>query len=287
MWIASYYANLSLSALSPFFFLALTISVVPFAFKPPAARQETPAAARQAHRDTLTVLGFVFAGIVLTLFLHRPDADDELYLGTTFSLLANADQSIQQVPGYGAGLYASQFSGIDAYEPFKAMVSYLTGLPVLDSYYLLVPSLMSALTVIVTYRLLRELIPEGWLFGMLFFLVVMLAWGDVHRTLANFGFVRMFQGKSVLVSAVVPALLLYAFLLRDRAQARYHSFLLTAALIVGVGVSRGGLIIGPLLLLFIALASIKPDTLGEGSKMLLMIAGISAVTILVVVYHCG
>ena len=98
------------------------------------------------------------------------------------------------------------------------MVSYITGLPLLDSYYLLVPALMSALTVIVTYRLLRKLVPEGWIIGMLFFFVVMLAWGDVHRTLANFGFVRMFQGKSVLVSAVVPALFLYFFLLRDRDQ---------------------------------------------------------------------
>src|SRR6188768_2238214 len=125
------------------------------------------------------------------------------------------------------------------------MVSYITGLPLLDSYYLLVPAIMSALTVIITYRLLRELIPEGWFIAMLFFFVVMLTWGDVHRTLANFGFVRMFQGKSVLVSTVVPALFLY-FLLRERGQAVYHGFLVGAVLITGVGFTRGGLIIGPL-----------------------------------------
>ena len=286
-WIASYFANVSFSATSPFLFLALAISVLPLGFKRPATRQQTPSAARQAHRDTLSVLVFVFAGILLTLFLHRPDADDELYLGTTFSLLANADQPLQQLPDYGAGLYANAFYGISAYEPLKAMVSYLTGLPLLDSYYLLVPSLMSALTVIVTSRLLRELIPEGWLFAMLFFFVVMLAWGDVHRTLANFGFVRMFQGKSVLVSAVVPALFLYAFLLRDRAQAGYHSFLLATAAISGVGISRGGLVIGPLLLLFLALASINLSMLGKRSKKLLIIAGISAAAILLLVYHFG
>jgi hypothetical protein len=286
-WIASYYANVSFSTTSPFFFLALAISALPLAFKRPATHQQTPSAACQAHRDTLSVLALVLAGILLTLFLHNPDSDDELYLGQAFSLLANADQPLQQVPGYRVGFYASLFSGISAYEPLKAMVSYLTGLPLLDSYYLLVPSLMSALTVIVTYRLLRELVPEGWLFGMLFFFVVMLAWGDVHRTLANFGFVRMFQGKSVLVSAVVPALFLYAFLLRDRAQAGYHGFLLATAAISGVGVSRGGLVIGPLLLLFLALASIKLSVLGTRSKKLLIIAGISAAAISLLIYHLG
>jgi len=146
---------------------------------------------------------------------------------------------------------------------------------------------MSALTVIVTYRLLRELVPDGWFIGMLFFFVVMLAWGDVHRTLANFGFVRMFQGKSVLVSAVVPALFLYYFLLRDRVHAKYHSLLLAAALISGMGFSRGGFVIGPLLLLLLALASIRLNTLGKRSTALLIIAGVSCAVILAFAYHYG
>jgi Family of unknown function (DUF6077) len=286
-WFVSYFANLSLSAISPIFFLLMPLSVFALAFKRSAMGQRTPIAASRARRDTLSLLVFVIAGILLTLFLHRPDADDEQYLGMAFSLLANADQPIQQLPGYGAGLYDNVFYAISAYEPLKAMVSYLTGLPLLDSYYLLVPAVMSALTVIVTYRLLRELVPEGWIIGMLFFFVVMLAWGDVHRTLANFGFVRMFQGKSVLVSAVVPALFLYFFLLRDRAQARYHGFLLAAAVISGVGFSRGALVICPLLLLFLALASIKLNTLGKCSTKLLIIAGVSGAVILPFVYLSG
>ena len=282
-WIVAYFANLSFSAISPIFFLILPLSVLALAFKRPETGQRTPIAVSRARRDTLIVVVFVIAGILLTLFLHRPDSDDHLYLAMAFSLAANPDQPLQQLPGYG---YGSSYA-ITAYEPLKAMVSYTTGLPLLDSYYLLVPALMSALTVIVTYRLLRELVPEGWIIGMLFFFVVMLAWGDVHRTLANFGFVRMFQGKSVLVSAVVPALFLYFFLLRDRAQAQYHSVLLAAALISGVGLSRGGLVLGPLLLLFLALASIKLNTLGKHSTKLLIITGVSVAVTLPFVYYYG
>ena len=275
-WIVSFCSNLSFSRISPIFFLLLPLSVLALALK----SSEQP---RSSHRDNLSVLVFVIAGILLTLVLHRPDADDEQYLGMAISLLANPDQPIQQLPGYTTA-QQSWFYVITAYEPLKAMVSYVTGLPLLDSYYLLVPALMSALTVIVTYRLLRELLPEGWIIGMLFFFVVMLAWGDVHRTQANFGFVRMFQGKSVLVSAVVPALFLYFLLLRDRAQARYHSLLLAAAIICGVGFSRGGLLIGPMLLSLLTLASIRLDTLGKWSKVLLIIAGVSAAIILPLIY---
>jgi hypothetical protein len=290
-WIVAYFVNLSLSAISPIFFLLLPVSLLALSRKTDAAQR--PIAAKSARRDTLIVFIFIIVGIVLTLFLHRPDSDDEQYLGMAFSLLANPDQPIQQLPGY-SGFYASTahelwFYAITAYEPLKAMVSYVTGLPLLDSYYLLVPALMSALAVIVTYRLLRELVPEGWIIGMFFFFVVMLAWGDVHRTLANFGFVRIFQGKSVLVSAVVPALFLYFFLLvRDRGQTRYHGFLLAAAVISSLGFSRGGLVIASMLLLLLALASMKLDIPGKRSmKLLIIIAAISAAIILPFVYRNG
>jgi hypothetical protein len=287
-WFVAYFTNLSLSEISTIFFLLPPLSVLALASKPPANDQVMSIAASRMRRDSLTVLVFVMAGIFFTLFLHSPDTDDQTYLGMAFSLLANADQPIQQLPGYaGFNPFHSTLYEITAYEPLKAMVSYITGLPLLDSYYLLVPALMSALTVVVTYRLLRELVPEGWIIGLLFFFVVMLAWGDTHWTLANFGFVRMFQGKSVLVSAVVPALFLYFLLLRKGVQARYQSFLLAAVLISGVGFSRGGLIIGPLVFLFLALASINLKALGRWSKVLLFFAAISATVILASAYRYG
>jgi hypothetical protein len=288
-WIVAYLANLSFSAMSPIFVLLLPLSVLALALKCPETDQRGSIAPGRARRDTLIILIFAIAGILLTLFLYRPDTDDQQYLGMAFSLSANADLPIQQLPGYaGFSLSGSpSFYEITAYEPLKAMVSHITGLPLLASYYLLVPAFMSALTVIVTCRLLRELVPAGWIIGMLFFFVVMLAWGDVHRTLANFGFVRMYQGKSVFVSAVVPALFLYFFLLRDGVQARYHSFLLAAVVISGVGFSRGGLILGPLVLLLLALASIRFNTLGKWQKRLLIIAGVSAAVILPLAYQFG
>jgi len=60
--------------------------------------------------------------------------------------------------------------------------------------------------------------------------------------------------------------------------------LLAAAIICGVGFSRGGLLIGPMLLSLLTLASIRLDTLGKWSKVLLIIAGVSAAIILPLIY---
>jgi hypothetical protein len=95
----------------------------------------------------------------------------------------------------------------------------------------------------------------------------------------------MFQGKSVLVSAIVPALFLYFFLLRDRARVPFYSFLLVAAVISGIGFSRGGLVIGPLLLLFLALASIRLNPRGRWPMLVFM--AVSAVVIILIVYRSG
>ncbi len=287
IWLLAYDANLSLSAITPLFLLALVTPLLPLAFRSGEPGPRPPIKAWRSNRDNLAVLVVITAGVLLTLFLHRPDADDEQYLGMALALLANPDQPIQQLPGYGGGIHDNDFSGISAYEPLKAMVSYLTGLPLLDSYYLAVPSLMSALTVVVTCRLLRKLTPDGWLFGMLFFFVVMLAWGDVHRTLANFGYVRMFQGKSVLVSAIVPALFLYFFLARENTQSGYHRLLLAAVLVSGIGFSRGGLIIGPSVVGLLVLASINFRNLERWPATLLVIAMISATALCVFAYHSG
>ena len=287
VWFFAYSSNVSFSAISPVFILIIPFSLSALALKASSTAQHALHPEKEEARDIPIVLLFVSAGILLTLFLHRPDADDELYLGMALSLLANPDQAIQHVPGYGSGIHDNEFSGIGAYEPLKAMVSYWTGLPLLSSYYLVVPSLMSALTVIVTYRLLRKLIPDGWLFGMLFFFVVMLAWGDVHRTLANFGYVRMFQGKSVLVSAVVPALFLYFLLAREKTQARYYNLLLAAALVSGIGFSRGGLIMGPFVVGLLGLASINYHNLTRWPATLLVVTMLSATALFVFAYHSG
>jgi hypothetical protein len=55
----------------------------------------------------------------------------------------------------------------------------------------------------------------------------------------------------------------------------------------GIGFSRGGLVVGPLLLLLLVLASIRSKTLKKWSKAVLIIAGLSAAVVLIFAYHYG
>ena len=195
---------------------------------------------------------FVLAGIALTLTLHRPDGDDQHMLSWAFSLVSNPDEAVKAIPGYG-----SEDRGIAAYDPLRAAFAHVTGTPLLFWYYLVVPAIVGGLAVIANWGVLRELVGRYWPVGMAFFFVVMLAWGDAHRTHANFGFVRFFQGKSGLVSFIVPALLYYFFRYYQSEEKRYYLVMLLLALIAGIGFSRGGVIIGPLVIGLLGLVSLK------------------------------
>ena len=60
---------------------------------------------------------------------------------------------------------------------------------------------------------------------------------------------------------------------------------MSAALVTGVGVSRGGLIIGPLVLAFLGLASINFRSLGKGATAILVVTVVIASTLLMVAYR--
>lgn len=281
-WILVFFANLTFSALLIFFFFIPPASVLALGLKPPSMDRKTPLMEKAKHRENLVVLLFVAIAVLLALFLHRPDADDEWFIGMAVSLLSQSDQPIQSLPRYSDTTY-----GLPAYEPLKAIVSHITGLPLLYSYYLLIPALMSAVTVIVSYRLLRELVTDGWFFGLLFFFLVMLTWGDTHRTLANFGFVRLFQGKSVFVSAVVPAVIFYFLRLRNTTHTKYDVLLLICAVVAGTGFSRAGWAIGPLLVLALGVASMKIENRSQSLRTLLAMTLIATVIVVPFVYLFG
>ena len=56
------------------------------------------------------------------------------------------------------------------------------------------------------------------------------------------------------------------FLARQKTQARYHNLLLAAALVSGIGFSRGGLIIGPFVVGLLGFASINFKNLARWSS---------------------
>ncbi|PIE55727.1 MAG: hypothetical protein CSA34_08130 [Desulfobulbus propionicus] len=202
-------------------------------------------------KESFFLCGFIIAAIIITLCLNRPDADDEGYLGLAVLFLDHLYIPLDDMPtGISKGYSLSYF------EVFLATVSLVTGAPILVTYYFLVPSCLAAFAVLVHWRLLRLFVGNQWVVGMGIFLLVMLVWGDVHRTHANFGLARLFQGKAAFVTIVIPAIFFY-FLEFYRTGAKRYAVLLFFTLATGVGCTPTGIIVGPMLLGLLIFANIS------------------------------
>ncbi len=201
-------------------------------------------------KELIILVFFICVAVFLTLCLKRPDADDRLYLSVAISVLEYTEVAFKNIP-----LFHKHLHVILPYDLAKSCVTYITGIPILVSYYLIVPVFVSIFVVIVNYQLLKLLIGHDWVIGLMFFFVIMLAWGDVHRTYANFGFVRIFQGKAALVSVVIPAIFLYYLKFVETFNKKYI-LLLSASMVAGCGFTATGIVVCPLILTILFVSSI-------------------------------
>lgn len=176
----------------------------------------------------------VVVAIGLTLCLYRADSDDEVYLGLAARALdaPSAPMLSLQSPLIGGYLLTS-------YDFLRGAFSWLTGMPLLVSYYLVWPALVAVVMMAFQCRLLKLLKVEGVALALLALFVVIMGWGDEHRTPANFAFVRLFQGKGGLVWVTIPAALYYWLRFVEDSERR-SLLLLVCSIVTGVGFSPTG-----------------------------------------------
>jgi hypothetical protein len=147
---------------------------------------------------------------------------------------------------------------VHSFELLTAEIAHLTGLAPIWVYYLVLPTLLAMLMIIAHWLVLRRLLPKAAFMALLVVLLVMLAWGDRHRSYANFGFVRLFQGKSVLLSVMVPLAFYYA--LRYIEGRDLRSLLLMCLVpIAGIGCSSSGLLSITAIVCLVLLAGWRPN----------------------------
>ncbi|OEU68828.1 MAG: hypothetical protein BA863_04975 [Desulfovibrio sp. S3730MH75] len=194
---------------------------------------------------------FLVSAVTFTLCMNRPDPDDAGYLSQAILVLDQLHVPLKELPSN-----FSQGVSLSCYEYFRSLFTLVTGVPILTSYYLVIPSLIAFFAVLAQWKLLRLLISNKWVVGMFFYILVMLAWGDVHRTHANFGFVRLFQGKAGFVTLIVPALFFYFFKYVQTFKFKY-GLLVFFTIVAGVGFTPSGIIVGPLLLLLLGFACLN------------------------------
>ncbi|WP_281742903.1 hypothetical protein [Polynucleobacter yangtzensis] len=205
---------------------------------------------------------------LLAVLLYRPDSDDEQYLGHAILALDFTFEKMKSLTGISTG-YA-----LTSYDFIRAALSYYTGIPILYVFYSLGPAIISIFVIIFQWRLLKLLSIKYIGLAFLVFFIVMLAWGDVHRSPANLGYVKFFQGKGALVWVAIPAMLFY-WLNFEITRNKNSLLLLFLAAICGVGFSPTGIPIAILMafLFFISgLMQVKSKKAFLGRTLLLSIS---------------
>lgn len=206
----------------------------------------TPAAARDL---ALVGLGLLCAAVAL--FAHRADADDAFLLNLAVSAADHPEAAIlaadtlHGLPGPPAGVPAGlplyRFHSIELLE---GALAWLTRLRVIDVAHLAVPAVAAFGVPFVYARLFRLLVPGRWLLCVACALGYLLCVGDTHLGYGNLAFVRLHQGKAILLTAGVPLLIATALELGlDPGRARWIR--LAVLQIACVGLSATALWLAP------------------------------------------
>jgi len=176
---------------------------------------ETRPVWRRRESDTAAVVFILLAclaAIAIQLVSQRSDADDSVYLGSIRGVLDNPEVALSSVDmmlaADGMPLLISVYK-VHSYELLVAAISQLLSLDLFFVYYLLIPSVLCAVTVLVWSVVLRQFLGQQWMLGLASFLLLSFFLGEAHRSFGNFAFNRMFHGKTFLVIALVPLIYYY------------------------------------------------------------------------------
>lgn len=230
--------------------------------------------ARITVAEKFAVAALAVIATCVTLFASRPDLDDAFYMSIPATILRFPQEPIllhDTMYRTGNLPLLMPVYRLDTYEILIGAVSRLTGVPHMQVAYLMFPPVFAVLAILVWAQLMRLLAPERWLPGLAALLFCVLALGEAHHAYGNFAFVRLFQGKAILATIMVPAIV-YMALTFSRYPTVRNWLALLAAQTAAVGFTSSGLFVAPVAAGMALASQWKPD-LGSSKRLL---AGVMA-----------
>jgi hypothetical protein len=209
-----------------------------------APREAAPA---RGPRLELALLALALSAAFYALVAHRPDADDAFYVNLAVAAVDAPDQPLlaaDTLHGVAGLPIHLPIYRLHAFELGNAALSYLSGVSTIQVFHFGAAALAAFLVPIAHARLFRLLTPRHWLAAVATLVIVLVAAGETHRWYGNFGFVRIWQGKSIQLFVFTPLVYAYAieFALRPT-LARWG--LLAAAQVAALGSSSAALWAAP------------------------------------------
>jgi hypothetical protein len=239
---------------------ALGIAAVPFLLLEPA-RLAAPLHSRSAELSLAAMAAF---GALYTLGVHRPDTDDALYVNMAVAavdlpglplLSSDTLHGLTELP------MVLPIYRLHSYELWIGALSLLTGIPAVAVFHWIAAAFAGALVPLAHAALFRRLTPAYWPISTAALLVVLVAVGETHRWYGNFAFVRMWQGKAILLFVLIP--LVYTYAIRFATRPDRASWLqLAAAQIAALGCSSAALWAAPAAALMAMCSVLRPGRRG-------------------------
>ena len=227
--------------------------------------------------NSATVIVLMLCGAALTLISHRPDIDDAQYLNFVVTAMDFPQDALYS----RSGLWPDPSMPLEypiyrlhSYELLVAALSQVTGLDHQALYYLALPALFGAAAVLVHWQLARYLLPRGAISILIIWLALIIALGETHRAFGNFAFVRLFQGKALLVTIALPFCLLLG--LRFAESPGWRSGLALGMIILcSMGLSSSALVTVPVIVGATGIAALL-NMVGRNSRFIMIGAALFA-----------
>ena len=225
-------------------------------------------AASSQKLDLLIIVLLSIALVGLSYVVSRGDLDDAFYVAVSAFLSSNPQQALLAVdPMLGEAGFPLLFNSyrFASFELLSGAVAHLLSVPAMDVYYIYLLPIWVVAAVIANFLLTRELFPEHWLLAGVVALLLTLLLGEMHRSPANFSFVRIFQGKAVFLSVIVPTIFYLTARFFSQLGTKADFFLLACCQVASVGLTNFGMLMGPIVG-FGALVSNIPSALRGDRK---------------------
>ena len=200
-------------------------------------------------QGAIVILLATFVLVVLSYAITRSDLDDAFYAAVAASASSSPADALKRgdpmLGEVGLSLILPSYRFV-SFELLSGAGGYLFSVPAIDLYYVYFLPVWVAVSVLAMFLLTRELIPKYWVIAGCVAIALRLLLGEMHRSPANFAFVRLFQGKAVFLSALVPAMFyLTARFTSDRGT-KADLLLLGCCQISAVGLTHFGMLMGPI-----------------------------------------
>ena len=223
---------------------------------------EPEAATTSGLRDDLVVLGVLAASVVAALFVHLADTDDPYYVNRSVWVAEHGNAATLDTM-FSPEVLNSPYGGgvpIASIESFLGVVAHMTGLRAGTVTYLVATPVFTALSVWAIWRLVRRWAPRRALWVLVVAIAFLMLSGD--SMLGNFWIVRMWQGKVMAVTFLMP--LIWAYLTEahdadragDRPARRRALALLLASGVAFFGFTPTAVVWGPVMFGVVVLAAV-------------------------------